>query len=168
MTEHNFDQLDQLASDFWQWRAFHQPNSSDDLPRIERPRGWEPDLSRAAVERQRAALAAFTERWKSMDVSARPIPRQVDHRLIGSALARVRWELDVLSSWERNPRFYVYQTLGALFEELLKNRPFVHARSAEIVTSLRRIPNWLAAWREILARAAVRPFAVVPFGILRD
>jgi hypothetical protein len=45
MTEHNFDQLDQLASDFWQWRAFHQPNSSDDLPRIERPRGWEPDWS---------------------------------------------------------------------------------------------------------------------------
>src|SRR5262247_3365454 len=114
MTEHNFDQLDQLASDFWQWRAFHQPNSSDDLPRIERPRGWEPDWSQAAVERQRGALAAFTERWKSMDVSAWPVPRQVDYRLIGSALARVRWELDVLSSWERNPRFYVYQTLGAL------------------------------------------------------
>src|SRR5262245_16110810 len=91
MTEHNFDQLDQLASDYWKWRAFHQPNSSDDIPRIERPRGWEPDWSQASVERQRAALAAFTERWKSMDVSAWPIPRQADYRLIGAALARVGW-----------------------------------------------------------------------------
>jgi hypothetical protein len=73
MTEHDFGQLDQLASDFWQWRAFHQPNSSDDIPRIERPRGWVPDWSQAAVERQRAALAAFTARWKSIDVSAWPI-----------------------------------------------------------------------------------------------
>jgi len=168
MTEHNFDQLDQLASDFWQWRAFHQPNSSDDLPRIERPRGWEPDWSQAAVERQRGALAAFTERWKSMGVSAWPIPRQVDYRLIGSALARVRWELDVLSSWERNPRFYVYQTLGALFEELLKNRPFDHDRSAEIVNCLRRIPKLLADGKVNLARAAVKPFAVVTLEILRD
>jgi hypothetical protein len=55
-----FDQLDQLASDFWQWRALHQPNSSDDIPRIERPRGWEPDWSQAAVERQREALTAFS------------------------------------------------------------------------------------------------------------
>jgi len=168
MTEHNFDQFDQLASDFWQWRAFHQPNSSDDIPRIERPRGWEPDWSQAAVERQRGALAAFTERWKSMDVSAWPIPRQVDYRLIGSALARVRWELDVLSSWERNPRFYVYQTLGALFEELLKNRPFDHDRSAEIVNCLRRIPKLLADGKVNLARAAVKPFAVVTLEILRD
>ena len=168
MTEHNFDQLYQLASEFWRWRAFHQPNSSDDIPRIERPRGWEPDWSQAAVERQRAALAAFTERWKGMDVSAWPIPRQVDYRLIGSALARVRWELDVLRSWERNPRFYVYQTLGALFEELLKNLPFDHDRSAEIINCLRRIPKLLADGKVNLARAAVKPFAVVTLEILRD
>jgi len=168
MTEHNFDQLDQLASDFWQWRAFHQPCSSDDIPRIERPRDWAPDWSLAAVEKQRNALAGFAERWKSMDASAWPIPRQVDYRLIGSALERVRWELDVLRSWERNPRFYVYQTLGALFEELLKNRPFDHDRSAEIVQCLRRIPKLLADGKANLARTAVKPFAVVTLELLRD
>jgi uncharacterized protein (DUF885 family) len=168
MTHHNFDQLDQLASDFWQWRAFHQPNSSDDIPRIERPCDWEPDWSHAAVERQRAALDAFTERWKRIDVSAWPIPRRVDYRSIGSALARVRWELDVLRSWERNPRFYVYQTLGALFEELLKNRPFDHDRCAEVINCLRRIPKLLAAGKANLARAALKPFAVVTLEILRD
>src|SRR5262245_15536203 len=98
MTERNFDQLDQLSSDFWEWRAFHQPCSSDDLPRIERPNGWDPDWSLDGVERQRATLAGFEGRWESMGVSAWPISRQVDYRLIGSALARVRWELDVLRS----------------------------------------------------------------------
>jgi uncharacterized protein (DUF885 family) len=168
MNESNFDQLDQLASDFWQWRAFYQPVSSDDIPRIERPSGWEPDWSLAGVERQRATLTAFTKRWESMDVSAWPISRQVDYRLIGSALARVRWELDVLRSWERNPRFYVYQTLGALFEELLKNRPFDDARSAEIINCLRRIPRLLDDGKANLARAAVKPFAMATLELLRD
>jgi len=31
MSQSNFDQLDQLASDFWQWRAFYKPNSRDDI-----------------------------------------------------------------------------------------------------------------------------------------
>jgi len=168
MTNRNFDRFDQLASDFWRWRAFHQPVSSDDIPRIERPRGWEPDWSPAGVERQRAALSEFAEHWKSMDVSAWPISRQVDYRLIGSALARVRWELDVLRSWEINPRFYVYQTLGALFEELLKNRPFDDDRSAEIVKCLRRIPKLLDDGKTNLARAAVKPFAMVTLELLRD
>src|SRR5215510_6556618 len=168
MTERNFDQFDQLANDFWQWRAYHQPNSSDDIPRIERPSDWEPDWSRAAIEKMREALASFAERWKSMDVSAWPVPRRVDYRLIGSALARAEWELDVLRSWERNPRFYVYQTLGALFEELLKNRPFDHDRGAEIVKCLRRIPKLLADGKVNLTRASVKPFAVVTLEILRD
>ncbi|HKQ73235.1 MAG TPA: DUF885 family protein [Blastocatellia bacterium] len=168
MTTRNLDQLDQLASDFWQWRAFYQPASSDDIPRIERPSGWEPDWSMEGVEGQRASLAGFAERWESMDVSAWPISRQVDYRLIGSALARVRWELDVLRSWERNPRFYVYQTLGALFEELLKNQPFDDARGEEIVKCLRRIPKLLDDGKANLARAAVKPFAMVTLELLRD
>ncbi|HYE75208.1 MAG TPA: DUF885 family protein [Blastocatellia bacterium] len=168
MFEYNFDQLDQLASDFWQWRAFHQPNSNDDLPRIERPRGWEPDWSQAAVAQQRAALAEFTERWKRLNASDWPISKQVDYRLIGSALARVRWELDVLRSWERNPRFYVYQTLGALFEELLKNQPFDQDRSAEVIKCLRRIPKLLTDGKPNLARDAVKQFAVVTLELLRD
>src|SRR6266700_4197337 len=39
------DSLDDLARDFWIWRAAEQPVSSDDIPRIERPSGWAPDWS---------------------------------------------------------------------------------------------------------------------------
>src|SRR5271167_1729059 len=31
--------LQDLAHDFWQWRAQYQPFSQDDIPRIERPLG---------------------------------------------------------------------------------------------------------------------------------
>ncbi len=168
MPERDFDQLHQLASDFWEWRAFHQPNSSDDIPRIERPREWEPDWSPTAVERQRRDLATFAERWKILDVSTWPIPDQVDYRLIGSALGRVRWELEVLRSWERNPRFYVYQSLGAFFEELLKNKPFDGERSSNVVKCLERIPRLLADGKTNLERTAVKPFAVVTLEILRE
>jgi len=88
-------ELDDLARDFWAWRAVHQPLSSDDIPRIERPAGWVPDWSQPAVAGRRQALRAFEDRWKKLEVSGWPIPRQVDYRLLGSALARVRWELDI-------------------------------------------------------------------------
>jgi len=38
----------------------------------------------------------------------------VDYRLLGSALAQARWELDFLASWKRKPAFYMDQTLGAM------------------------------------------------------
>jgi uncharacterized protein (DUF885 family) len=72
----------------------------------------------------------------------------------------VRWELDVLQSWQRNPRFYVYQTMGALFEELLINRPFDEQRSETIIECLRRFPRILEDGKKNLAGQAVRPFAL--------
>src|SRR5689334_15043742 len=38
-----YGHLQQLATDFWNWRAANQPISSDDIPRIERPHDWVPD-----------------------------------------------------------------------------------------------------------------------------
>lgn len=168
MGTRGFDELFQLSDDFWEWRAFHQPAFSDDIPRLERPLNWEPDWSPSAVAAQREALRAFEERWKKIDVSDRPISDRVDHRLIGSGLARVRWELDVLGSWERNPRFYVYQTLGTLLEILLKNKPFDERRSADIIKCLDRTPKLLADGRVNLERTSVGPFAVVTIELLKD
>lgn len=162
------EELDNLARDFWGWRACHQPVSSDDLARLERPVDWMPDWSRSAIDRQKTALAAFEQRWEQMNPGTWPIPRQVDYRLIGSALARVHWELDVTRGWQRNPKFYVDQTLIALFEELLRRRPFDQTRSAFIIRLLQSFPQTLEDGKTNLAEAAVQPFALAARETLKD
>src|SRR5512144_1270817 len=104
------DSLDQLSSDFWAWRAVEQPISGDDIPRLERPAAWVPDWSAASVNRYRRQLDEFRNRWKKLDDPAAPVPRQVDYRLMGSAISRVRWELDYVHGWRNNAMFYVDQT----------------------------------------------------------
>src|SRR5262249_36969346 len=80
------DDLDALARDFWAWRARTQPFNRDDISRIERPAGWSPGWSAAAMAERRRALEAFDTRWKALDASSWPVPRQVDYRLIRSAV----------------------------------------------------------------------------------
>jgi hypothetical protein len=113
--------LTSLANAFWSWRAVTQPLSGDDIPRIERSSGWVPEWSLDAIEQQRRQLKDFEADWHGLRADSKAWPRsvEVDHRLIGSALARVRYELDVVAGWRRNPHFYVHQTLGAVFELLL-------------------------------------------------
>src|SRR5437660_6278385 len=77
------DTLDDLARDFWAWRAAEQPVSSDDIPRIEPPSGWVSGWSPEAVARYHKQLDEYETRWQKIDASAGPIPRQVDYRLMG-------------------------------------------------------------------------------------
>jgi hypothetical protein len=162
------NKLHTLATEFWEWRAWHQPATSDDIPRIGRPAAWEPDWSRDSVENQRDAVAGFEKRWAEIDTTGWPIPDQVDYRAIGSAIARPRWELDYQRGWERNPRFYVYQALGPVFEEMVKNKPFDAGRSAAIVDGLKRAPKLIEQGKANLAGKAIRPFANATLEILRD
>lgn len=152
------DELDNLATDFWAWRAIEQPISTDDIPRLERPANWVPQWSPEAVKQYRQRLGEFESRWKKMDVGRWPVPRQVDYRLMGSAIARVRWELEVTRAWQRNPEFYVDQTVGAYFHLLLPPPPFDAARTREIVATLDSIPGTLEAARRNLSEP-VGPFA---------
>lgn len=130
------DPLDDLARDFWTWRAATQPSSGDDIPRLERPAGWLPDWSPAAVADRRSTLAGLVARHRAIDPAAWPVPRQVDHRLIGSALARVAWELDGAPAWRRDPAFYIQQALGPVFDVLLPPPPVSAARADLVVTRL--------------------------------
>ena len=152
------DPLDDLARDFWAWRAIHQPITMDDIPRIDRPSGWAPDWSKESVAKQREALGAFESRWKKLDSTGWPVARQIDYRLIGSALARVRWELDITRNWQRNPTFYVDQTLAAVYDRLLQPPPFDRVRSLDILQRVKAIPQILAQGKENLSQPA-RPFA---------
>ncbi|HEX3083151.1 MAG TPA: hypothetical protein VHP99_01405, partial [Pyrinomonadaceae bacterium] len=160
MTTSTYDQLQQLASEFWIWRAANQPVSSDDIPRIERPSDWAPDWSKTSFARRRRELIRFANRHREIVARSWPVPHQVDYRLIGSALARVHWELNVTCGQERNPGFYVDQTLGLLFQSLLKPPPFTEARSRTIIKVLKSFSATVAHAGENLPGNAIKPFAL--------
>jgi len=164
----DYGQLEELGRNFWEWRAQHQPISYDDIPRIERPQQWIPDWSPSTIAVRREDLSRFKAKWKTLDVTSWSIPQQVDYRLIGSAFARVRWELDVTRSQDINPDFYINQTLGAIYLLLLKPPPFDAERSAEIVTRMRSIPQTIADAKKNLEQGAVRPFAVTAIEKLKN
>jgi hypothetical protein len=153
------DSLQQLAGDFWEWRARTQPYSPDDIPRIERP-GGKRDWSRGEIEKQRLALEQFETRWKKLDSRTAVVVQQVDYQLLGSALSRVRWEMDINPRWQRDPNFYVEQALAALVEALVVPPPFDKKRSDELLTRIRDIPGIVAAGQENLQNPPA-PFAKV-------
>jgi uncharacterized protein (DUF885 family) len=153
------ESLDKLANDFWTWRAKYAPFTGDDVNRIERPGGTR-DWSRDAIDKQRKDLAEFEARWKKIDPAQWPIPSQVDYKLIGSALARVRWELNINPSWKRDPNFYIAQTLTPIVEALTVPGPYDAARSREILTRIENIPSILQQGIENLDKPPA-PFATV-------
>ncbi|MBV9899223.1 MAG: DUF885 family protein [Chloroflexi bacterium] len=157
-----------LGEAFWKWRAATQPSSGDDIPRIERPAKWAPDWSAEAVEGRRGELSRFEREHAALGtaVASGPVADQVDWRLLGSALARMRWELDVLRGWQRNPHFYVHQTVTALFESLLPPPPFTAERTSDLLARVESIPRTLDAGRENLSTDAVAPFARLAFSAL--
>jgi uncharacterized protein (DUF885 family) len=151
--------LDKLADDFWTWRAKYAPFTGDDVNRIERPGGIR-DWSAAAIIKRRSDLEQFEARWKQLDVSTWPVAKQVDYRLIGSALSRVHWELDVNPRWKRDPNFYIEQTLTPVVEALTVPGPYDEARSREIITRIENIPSILQQGEANLANPPA-PFATV-------
>ncbi len=161
------DSLDKLATDFWSWRTQYQPFNNDDIPRIERPGGLKRSWSAAAAARQRAELAGFEARWKKLDATKWQRTQQVDYRLMGSALARVHWELDVNRRWQRDPTFYIDQTLTAVTETLLPPPPFDEARSRELVVRLQNIPGILEDAKANLQQPAA-PFARLAIELLAN
>ena len=160
------DSLDKLANDFWTWRAKYAPFTGDDVNRIERPDGTR-DWSRASIDKQRKDLAEFEARWKKIDPAQWPIARQVDYKLIGSALARVRWELDVNPRWKRDPTFYIAQTLTPIVEALTVPGPYDAAHSREILTGIGNIPSILQQGVENLDKPPA-PFATVAIQALEN
>ncbi len=139
-----------LGAEYWEWRAQTQPNSSDDIPRIARPAGWLPDWSAEAVARRKTQLAAFESRWQALASLPSGVSEQVDYRLVGSALARSRWELDHVAAWRRQPSFYVDQALIPIFETLLPPPPVEPARVDTVIRLVEHIPATLEAGRRNL------------------
>src|SRR3954463_2691186 len=155
----SFNELQKLSEDFWNWRARTAPFSGDDVNRMERPGGMR-DWSRAAIERRERELEGFEESYSRIEFYDWPIAGQVDYRLLGSALSRVRYELEVNARWKRDPNFYLDQTLTALAEALTVPAPYNEAASREILTRIQNIPTILLQGVENLKEPPA-PFAAV-------
>ena len=62
------DSLSQLSESFWAWRAYEQPFSEDDIPRIERPADLTIDWSSATLQKRRQELGAFEQRLGALEI----------------------------------------------------------------------------------------------------
>jgi uncharacterized protein (DUF885 family) len=136
--------LDSLSESFWTWRATEQPFTNDDIPRIERAADFTVDWSPAAVKKYKARVAQFEEQWRALDMSGASVADQVDYRLLGSAIARVYWELDVMPMWRENPDFYVQQSLGSVYAVILPPPPIQADRQMQLLSRLELIPETLS------------------------
>jgi Bacterial protein of unknown function (DUF885)/N2227-like protein len=161
------DSDEKLASDFWSWRARYGQYTGDDVTRMERPGGVVRDWSAASVEEQRKELATFDERWRKLYDSAVPVQKQVDHLLIGSGLGRVHWELDILKRWQRDPNFYIEQTLTPVAEALTVPGPYDEQQSREIIARLNNIPAILEEAKQNLVSPPA-PYAKAAIDLLAN
>jgi len=157
--------LQALARSFFEWRRVQQPVQGDDIPRVERPDGWLPDFSPDAIEGYRQDYKLFFESVDGLDTAGWSVEQQVDARLLRAAIQRVHWELDVLKAPQRNPLFYVDQTLGSVFELLIISSPMTQSRAENILLRLEYFPRTVRSARKNLDQP-VRPFAQATIEIL--
>lgn len=151
--------LAELADEFWTWRTTAQPDAYDDITRVDRPDGWVADWSGEAIAARRAAARLFARRYRALELSGEPVSAQVNGRLLGSAIARAHWELELLRGWQRNPCFYLDQALLPIYNLLLEPPPFLARRAAAIMGHLHRVPLVLSQARESLGRDTSRAFS---------
>lgn len=163
-----WDAVQALAVDVWAWRRVQAPRSRDDIPRQERPVHWTPDFSAAGVAAARATRQELHDRWSALDLRGADVPTRVDHALLGSTLARVRWELDVLRSHERDASFWVDQALGPLFDALLQPPPFGPDRVQRLTHLLAVVPAQVETAQAQLAGHAEAELATVALSMLAD
>ncbi|MET0725215.1 MAG: DUF885 family protein [Leifsonia sp.] len=160
--------LDRLGTEFWEWKAATAFHTSDDVPRLDRPAGWLPQFDEAAVEERRIRLQGFADEWAAIDLADADVPTQVDHRLLGSALARVHWELDVLRNWQRDAVFLYGQVVGPWFDLLLKPLPFESQRQADLVGAVQAMPDAVGQAIVNLTAHGIASLARVAVGQLED
>jgi len=163
---HDNDSLERVGEEFWSWRVREAPFIGDDVPRLVHPR--EPrDWSAASIARRRTELSRFEARLQNLHPEDWPVHKQVDYELLKSAVARVRWELDVNPRWKRDPTFYIEQTLTPILEVLAVPGPYDESRSGEILERIRNIPSIVNAAKQNLSAPPV-PFVKAAIESLTD
>jgi len=159
--------IQKLAKDFFKWRAITQPSTGDDILRVERPDKWVPDFSQTALKDNRDKYLEYRYKLENLPRENWTLTDSVDYLLLHSAIERVNWELNVLNLPERNPDFYVHQTIGAVFELLLIHSPMTRQRAENIILRLNSIPKTIEHAAHNLTEP-VAPFAEIALHNLMD
>lgn len=157
--------LQGLAADFFAWRSKQQPVTGDDVSRVVRPDNWLPAWSREDLAIYRAKYQDYLQKLQALDRTNFSRTDEVDALLLSSAIKRVGWELDVLLQPQRNPVFYVQQTLGSVFEVLVLSTPWTDERSNQLIQRLNHFPVTVEQAKSNLNRAA-QPFALAAIELL--
>jgi hypothetical protein len=89
----------------------------------------------------------------------------VEYRLIGSAIHRALWELDHLKIWQEQPRFYIDQSIGVLFDHLLPIK-ITEEILREVSMILGETPRILAEGQANLEGHAIKAYAEVAIELL--
>ncbi|MEE9448801.1 MAG: DUF885 family protein [Ignavibacteriaceae bacterium] len=159
--------IQNLAQEFFEWRKNTQPCSGDDILRVERSNKWAPDYSPETLDIYRAKYIKFSQKLKNLPQENWSVTDSVDYLLLHSAIERVNWELNVLKLPNRNPDFYVDQTIGAVFELLLIHSQMDKIRAENIILRLNSIPYTIENAKVNLTEA-VAPFAEIALRNLND
>jgi hypothetical protein len=165
-------EIEKLGSDFWNWRTLQQPRSHDDIPRLERVANWKPAWSPSDVAKYRTEIKDFENRWRAIEVgtsSSLKVDKAswIDHQLIGTAIHRVYWELDYIKIWQEQPRFYIDQTIGVLFDLLLPLK-ITEKEVKEAIFVLGNTKEILEHGRTNLEGNSVGPYATVAIELLEN
>jgi len=165
-SQYNSD-LQNFAEKFFEWRKITQPATGDDIPRVERPKGWIPDYSPSSLTAYRNKYLEFSSELKTISKIGWTRSDSVDYLLLHSAVERVNWELNVLKLPNRNPDFYVHQALGAVYELLIIHGKMTYDRAEQIILRLNSIPKTIEYAKANL-NEAVSPFADIALNNLKD
>ena len=157
--------LQKLGKDFFTWRASEQPVTGDDVPRIERPYNWIPAYSSAAIKNYNQKYNEFKKHLAGLSAQGWSRRDSVDYLLLRSAIERVNWELNILKLPEKDPDFYVQQSIGSVFELLVVDSPMNDDRIRQIILRLNSIPGTIKD-AEINLTQPVAAFADIALGEL--
>jgi hypothetical protein len=159
--------IQNLAKEFFEWRVVTQPCTGDDIPRVERPGMWVPDYSPKSIESYKKIYRDFKLKLQSLPKEGWSRADSVDYLLLHSAIERVNWELNILKQPNRNPDFYVHQTLGAVYELLLIHSPIDEQRGENIIVRLNSFAKTVED-AKINLTEPVLPFAEIALERLSD
>lgn len=113
-------ELAALANEFETWRAINQPVTPSAILRINRPADWNSDWTQSALVQRKSEYRQLQSRQKSLNTLGYTTADRVDQVLLGAAMERIHWQLEILGIPRRNPGFYIEQTLGSVYEILIE------------------------------------------------